>query len=407
MSEPTEHEISAALRATPPALLGAGPQEPPAGKPPTPDATWELPGGTAWVYYANPRFGLARPVLIADGFNSGPSTLEFSWAGLETRNYPFISALRERGHDAVLVGFDERSISILQNARTATAAILRAKEERLGGHPLVVGGFSMGGLVTRYALAKMEHEEYDHQTAVYFSYDSPHRGAYIPLSLQAFAHYIRTVDDRFSRQINSTAAQELLWRHLPEWDAPPKVSEQRKHFLAALRDVGDWPRRPRRLGVANGVSTGVGNGVEAGRTAVRGKGIGVIGTDLRTMPVDDDSLAASLRFITSPKQEVHALGLPAADGAPGGTLDSYRILAKQLNRVLGLGVDNPVPEHSFVPTVSAVDLNGLDSDEQLYGAVDALDPGGSGLDAFRCASRNEEHTKVTEELCGWLLDRFA
>ena len=40
----------------------------------------------------------------------------------------------------------------------------------------------MGGLVTRYALAKLETENVEHQVGTYFSYDSPHQGAWIPIS---------------------------------------------------------------------------------------------------------------------------------------------------------------------------------------------------------------------------------
>jgi triacylglycerol esterase/lipase EstA (alpha/beta hydrolase family) len=52
-----------------------------------------------------------------------------------------------------------------------------AAAERTGGTPLVVGGLSMGGLVTRYALAMLERDNPEHEVGTYFSYDSPHRGA--------------------------------------------------------------------------------------------------------------------------------------------------------------------------------------------------------------------------------------
>ncbi|MER7043961.1 esterase/lipase family protein [Streptomyces jumonjinensis] len=402
MSEPTEQELAEAFRSAPPIVLAAGPGETTA-TPPTPDATWELPGGTAWVYYGQDHSALTTPVIMADGFNTGPSTLAFSWEVLEVKNHAFISQLRAAGKDVVLLGFEERSASILKNAETAVAAIHRAISERQSDQRLVVGGFSMGGLVTRYALAKMEHESIDHQTAVYFSYDSPHQGAYIPLSLQAFAHYIKKLDTRFSDQINSDASQELLWRHIETWDAEPGVSGARNDFLAALERVGGWPRIPRKVGVANGVANGVGNGIKAGETAVKGKGLGIIGTDLRTQPTDAEALAAALRVITWKKGETHAVGLPGVDGAPGGTLNGFGILADTLNKILGLGVNDPIREHCFVPAGSAVAVRGLDTHDDLFTGIE---PGEGELDEFLCASRNEEHTKMTAELCDWLVERF-
>jgi hypothetical protein len=407
MTKPTETDIAAALQAAPPILLGAGPRAITTKTVPAADETWTLPNGEAWVFYGRGHQGLVNPVIMADGFNSGPSTLPFSWTYLEKMNFPFISALRERGKDVILLGFTERSASILDNGQAAIAAIMRATAERLGSERLVVGGFSMGGLVTRYALARMESHRMDHQTGVYFSYDSPHRGAYIPISLQAFAHFIRPSNPTFSDQINSDAAQQLLWRHIETEDDKPEVSPKRTAFLEALQKVGDWPRIPRLLGVANGVGNGTGNGIEASRTAVLGKALSVLsGTDLRTMPAAPDDLAAILKLIN--RKEVRFSGLPAVDGAPGGTMDSFKILADVLNGIKfpPMGVDNPIQGHCFVPAVSAVDIRDFDTNDDLYTNIDDLNPEDSRLDDFQLASQNEPHANVTEELCTWLLDRF-
>ncbi|MET7300759.1 hypothetical protein [Embleya sp. NPDC005575] len=406
MSEPTERDASDALKAAPPIVLAAGPRELPAQAPPQPDETWELPGGIAWVYHGEGNQGIVRPVLMADGFNTGPSTLEFLWAGLENGGYPLITELRRRGRDVILLGFAERSASILDNAEAAIAAIMRTIAEQMGDSRLTVGGFSMGGLVTRYALASMEYQRMDHRTAVYFSYDSPHNGAHIPLSLQAFAHYIRKLDPRFSDQMNSPAARQLLWRHIENWSDKPSVSPLRTQFLDELERVGTWPQIPLKLALANGVATGSGNGIKPGTTAVKGKGLGIIGTDLRTTPTGADTLSATLRVVTPQKNEARVEGLPDIDGAPGGTLESFEILADALNKVLGLGVANPIAEHCFVPAVSAIAARGLDTHDDLYTNIDALDPEQAEVDEFVCASHNERHTQVTQELCTWLLDRL-
>ncbi|MEV8020826.1 hypothetical protein AB0O76_31730 [Streptomyces sp. NPDC086554] len=409
-NEPNEEQIAEALRSAARITLAPGPREVPAAAP-APDEEWTLPGGTAWVYLADPEQGLRRPVLLGDGFNSGPSDLDFSWEILERGPYPFISALRERGRDVVLIGFDERSASILENAEVARAAIQEAIARRRGEHPLAVGGFSMGGLVTRYALAKMEHDggaDNDHQTGLYFSYDSPHRGAWIPVALQSFAHYIRRLNAAFSNQMNSPAARQLLWQHIAEWDDAPETDKQRTEFIAELERVGGWPARPRKIGVANGVRTGEGNGIDPGVRAFRGKGLAITGTHLYTQAAGEDQLVAQLRVVTLRKPQIRTSGLPEIDGAPGGTLEGFGILADELNKIpaiIGLGSEAEIREHCFVPAVSAVALRDVDTHQKLYEPFPETS-GDSELDEYLCAAQNEGHTLVTEELCTWIMDRL-
>ncbi|MFG2627985.1 hypothetical protein [Streptomyces sp. NPDC048473] len=412
MSEPTHEQIVSELLSKPAITLAPGPRldaEKHGALPLPPSTVWDLPGGTAWVYFAEGHSGLVRPVIFADGFNTGPSSLDFSWEIMEFGDYALISELRRRGHDVIILGFHERSASILDNSKTAQAAIQHAIAERQGHAPLAVGGFSMGGLVTRHALAKMESQSIDHQTALYFSYDSPHRGAWIPIALQAFAHYIKDLDSRFSDQINSPAARQLLWRHIGKWDGTPGRSDERAAFLAEMEAIGEWPRRPRLVGVANGTADGVGTDVQAGELALEGKGLSVAGTKLYTQSPGDNELVAKLRVVTLKTNEVRTSGLPSIDGAPGGSLEGFGILAdgfNALNPILGFKTDARIRSHCFVPAVSAVDVGDLDTDEELYKDISALPPGASGLDEFKLASQNEGHTLVTEELCTWLLDRL-
>lgn len=398
------------LRGAPPIVLAPTVSGGTGERPPEPDEVWRLDGGTAWVYRAPGHQGLQAPVIMSDGFNSGPTSPEFLWAGLEFGRFRLLSGLRQAGKDVVLLGYDERSASILDNARTAREAIFRAVASRLGSEPLAVGGFSMGGLVTRYALAKMEHDGIDHQTSVYWSFDSPHRGAWIPLALQAFAHYVRNLDPRFSDQINSPAARQLLRWHLAEWDAAPGVAPERTAFLAELERVGRWPRRPRLLGLANGVGSGAGNGIQPGQVALEGKGLNILGTSLNTQPAGDDQLVAKLRVLLNGSREVSTSGLPAIDGAPGGTLEGFGILADRLNQLsawAGLKVAAPIRSHCFVPSVSAVSVRDFDTEDDLYTIVDDIDPSYGDLDDFVLARENQLHAQVSEELGQWLLDRLG
>ncbi|MGA5558180.1 hypothetical protein [Streptomyces lavendulocolor] len=368
-------------------------------------AEWPLPNGFAWVFPGEGnQGGLVRPVIMADGFNLGRSKLDVLYHGLES-GYPFISELRRRGRDVILLGFEERSASILDNARAAEAAIHRAAAEQQGDRPMVVGGFSMGGIVTRYALARMEAQRVDHRTALYFSYDSPHRGASIPVGVQAFSHFI-PFPNNFARQMSSPAACQMLWQHYDAETGKIGVSPLRTEFLDALRQVGGWPSRPRKIAVANGRGDGVGlPEVKPGEVALRIDRI-YPGTTFYTQAQGDDVTAAFLnRRFPKAEKTVPTSGFPELDGAPGGTLHTYEILAGAMEK-LGGEADLRHKDVCFVPSVSAVAIRDVDHQNDLYAPVDDLDPYESELDDFLCSSTTTAHTAITAELCTWIMDRL-
>lgn len=376
---------------------------------PEPDDTWIIPsqrtglGGTAWVYRSPENTTLRRPVIFADGFNAGPSKRDDCWHHLNVSDFPLATELHNRGYDVIIVGYNERSASIIENARVATDAIRRANRERHGDQALMVGGFSMGGLVTRYALAKMEAEREDHETAVYFSFDSPHRGGWIPPSLQSLAHYL-TIAPAMSAQINSPASRQLLWRHRETVDGPLRMDPMREEFLAELDRVGNWPGIPTKIGVANGSGRGRPNGIPAGDPAVEcTKGL-FAPTLLSTQSRDPNIVVARLRGPIS-EYDIASEGLPEVDGAPGGKQDLFGIAADNLTiPMFGMEAVAYHREMCFVPSISAVDIADIDHDT-IGMDISQMPPDRSELNEFLCSSDNTAHSQVTAELGRWLLER--
>ncbi|MFI1224812.1 MULTISPECIES: esterase/lipase family protein [unclassified Streptomyces] len=387
--------------------LGGLPTAEPAGPIEVPEhEEWTLPNGFAWVFPGEGnRDGLVRPVIMADGFNLGRSKLEVLYQGLEKGSFPFVTELRRRGRDVILLGFEERSASILDNAEAVVAAVLRASAEQLGDARLVVGGFSMGGIVTRYALAKMETQRMDHRTALYFSYDSPHRGASIPVGVQAFAHFIPFPND-FAKQMNSPAARQMLWQHYDKDTEKITVAPERTEFLAALERVGNWPQMPMKIAVANGRADGVGlPDVTPGEVALRIDRI-YPGTTFYTQAQGDDVTAAYLnRRFPKADKTVATNGFPESDGAPGGTLHTYKILADAMEK-LGGKADLRHEDVCFVPSVSAVAIRDIEKQDDLYANIDRLSQEESEVDDFLCSSTTTAHTAVSAELCTWIMDRL-
>ncbi|GAA2263755.1 hypothetical protein GCM10010232_64590 [Streptomyces amakusaensis] len=399
MSETAEPNVGSFTLGGPLAAEPAGPIEVPEHE------VWPLPNGFAWVFLGDRNPGVVRPVIVADGFSLGRSKLDVLYQGLEGGEYPFISELRRRGRDVILLGYEERSASILENADAVIGAVLRARAEQLGDARLVVGGFSMGGIVTRYALAKMESQAIDHGAALYFSYDSPHRGASVPVGVQAFSHFIPFPND-FAKQMNSPAARQMLWQHYDKDTGKIGVAPERTEFLAALAEVDHWPQVPLKIGVANGRADGVGlPEVKPGEVALRIERI-YPGTTFYAQAQGDDVTAAYLnRRFPKAQKTITTDGFPEVDGAPGGTLHTYKILADAMKNVGGK-IDLRYEDVCFVPSVSAVAIRDIEKQDDLYANIDALRPEESELDDFRCSSETTTHTAITEELGTWIVDRL-
>ncbi|MFJ7274117.1 hypothetical protein [Kitasatospora sp. NPDC098663] len=389
------------------------------------DVTWELTGspyegqtatGQAAVYYANPKFGLRKPFIFADGFNYGPSDLPglFAYFSTAADGGPgLFDQLLSRGYDIVLVGFTERHTHIQANAEVAIAAILRAVAERKGDERLTVGGVSMGGIITRYALAKLETATVDHETATYLSFDSPHNGAWIPLILQQMAYFFEGFTPagpdgvKQADLIRSPAAQQLLWAWVEDskYEGPVATSSQlRKEFLADLDRVGNFPQIPRKLGVSNGRRDGVGLPLPAGEVAFDWQALFASATARfqpnkgEKQPVGGMHLALTVRRTTTTE-------VPALDAVPGGTLDSFGKVATALKAK----ISEEYRSGTFVPAVSAA---ALDFDPVAWN----IDPAAAitedqvrngHLDDVKFDDANTEHSHVSRVLVDWIVERLA
>ncbi|MFI1293519.1 hypothetical protein ACH4VM_34590 [Streptomyces sp. NPDC020792] len=245
-------------------------------------------------------------------------------------------------------------------------------------------------MITRYALAKMELQRMDHRTGVYLSFDSPHRGAWVPIGLQAFAHHLAEVDDTYLRQISSPAAQQTLWRYLDSVGGTPQESPLRAEFNEQLRRVGWWPRIPRLLGVSSGRGDGVGNGTQAGEKTLSCSGPLFDGTYFLAQQQGDPAEAAVLNGALGGLHTITTRGFPEFDGAPGGTLESFGILGDALAKA-GENIDMSHRAVCFVPSVGAVAVRDLDRQEDLCANIDDL-PRTSPNSTGSCCRRTTART---------------
>jgi hypothetical protein len=370
--------------------------------------------GHAWVFYGAAHTAIVNPLIVAEGF-PGDYPLSTLWSTLNEQN--FATDILAKGYDLIVLGFDNGVTYVEANAGVAIAAIQKAIAERQGSTQLVVGGASMGGLVTRYALAYMETNGMNHQTRLYFSFDSPHFGAVVAASALYFASYFASESDGASQAnalLTSTAAQEMLIYSLASYNTTPATpSALRTTLIANLISVGNMPQQCRKIGVANGTGNGVGNGVPPGAEMLTFSAW-CAGASLYSAPgISQDSstdLLAELRVgvDSSDYSWSYPAGAPCAfDGAPGGTDGFMAELASGLISA-GYSPTTPYPTSCFMPSITSCAL----TDRSLYSNADLYTPipasgEASLLDAYFYSDQNYQHVTVTPQIAVWLFQQIG
>lgn len=360
--------------------------------------------GKAYVYFSTRGTATGKrefryPILIAEGFPGG-HTLAYLVRILE--QHGLMTELRRRGYDIVVIGFDQGSDRIQKNAGVVENGIEQI--QRRTREPLVVAGMSMGGLVVRYALTRMEHERRDHRTRAFFTLDTPHRGAYTSVAGQWFVHGFRDAHPELERQarlLESPANQQFV-RQLLRGNA---VSESPlyKSFFDELRQLGNYPRRTQRWAMASGAGDG--------RATLQPHELIF---DWR----DDECASASLWTQGEAGKPVPIAqgqwrGNPCAplthasacswEAVPGGQGAHLEQLAQIASLVAGKTIESKVPRYCTVPTFSALDL------DPAAGPFSVLPRSPGPRDAFHdwiFADGNLRHLDFTFEMSQWLLRKL-
>lgn len=102
---------------------------------------------------------------------------------------------------------------VAQRVEATKAAIMSFEQVRrttLGrnGHATALMGLSLGGVVGKIALTELEAEGFDHDVNTYFSFDSPHWGAYTPPAIQQIPKFMHDAFNWADAQWSNSAAEE-------------------------------------------------------------------------------------------------------------------------------------------------------------------------------------------------------
>jgi hypothetical protein len=364
-------------------------------------------------------------VLFVWGFDSGSGsyTPEQIWSlmnGEDGRLGEPGARLAERllgaGHEVIVLLPNDTTTFLQANAML----VVKALEDIAAGlppgtTPATIIGLSAGGVISRWALLHMENRgiQFPGMRVVrYFSYDSPHRGANVPLGIQWYLNFLygagqyvpvlNAILKQNLDKVNSIAARQLATYHYGGNARPqgnPGPDPLRQHLMAELG--GRWPRGVTRYAIANGSGVGRPQPISPGDLIFMVPNINAF----RTMPKNWEECQ-----IASVGAEKPAIawawiykGLQPLDSAPGSTGTFYNLL---FNALTSFGYDLKLgpPELCFVPTTSALDCD----DDVWYGSPSSA----RGAAARHFADwyfppHNEAHVKVTNAITEFILSRMA
>jgi hypothetical protein len=230
------------------------------------------------VFYANGNNAkkILKPIIIIDGFDPGDkrqiedcdcanipdcearntsngafdpqlhrsmTDLMLYFEGNQERQ--LLDKLRADGYDVIMVNhptyktddlntpsvnneevtIDGGAYYIESNAYALVKLITRVNEHlttNASTAKIAMVGPSMGGQISRYALAYMEKNNLPHNTYLWISVDSPHLGANIPMGDQALLYLLKdggidAAGDFYDKELSSPASQQqLIEFHRPE-----------------------------------------------------------------------------------------------------------------------------------------------------------------------------------------------
>lgn len=369
-------------------------------------------GGEAYVYRSNANSTLKLPAILVEGFDLDNG---MNWDELYelTNQEGLLDTLRGWGYDAVVLNFDDATDYLQRNAFVLVELIEQVQSLIAPGTEFVVVGASMGGLVSRYALAYMETHALPHRARLFVSFDSPQKGAAIPLGVQ---HWV----DFFSGQstaaadllvaLNSPAARQMLVYHhsvLPTTTgAPDPLRAAMESDFAA---VGQYPANLRKVAFANGSGSQATQGFAPGAQIIDYEYSNLF-TTIRgnVWAVPDGGSAQILDGLISiiiplASRSVTVSGTAPYDNAPGG----YRGSMAQMDATTAPYGDIVAvhDNHCFIPTISALDLATTDLFYDIAGDPNVLAM--SPFDAVYYPLTNEEHVDITPQNAQWILSEIG
>ncbi|WP_421947317.1 esterase/lipase family protein [Phaeodactylibacter xiamenensis] len=229
---------------------------------------------------------LYKPLIVINGFEAPVLGFEYDFDNfipdMNTTNTPLgigsvLDELEAEGYDIVFVDFNEGALNSLETNAEIVKDVIEAVNIRKAAagssEPNTIIGISMGGVVGKLALLEMERDGETHDAEKFFTFDSPLRGANIPLGYQYLLEHAvniqvggvsnlgSIVDDLQQAQnvLSSPSVTQMLLHHR-DYNIPSAPFEA---FYSKLMQLGAL-ENCEHIAVCNGSQIGRNQGFEAG-----------------------------------------------------------------------------------------------------------------------------------------------
>lgn len=235
--------------------------------------------GSIYIYNSTPGMPIDKPIVVIDGFDFQNQRKEKELHCLLNQEN-LLEAGRAMGFDFLVLNPDNGTDWMQRTASISERLLEQIRdgngefEIAPGVYKTIVMGPSMGGLSARYALTKMEKSGRDHHAKLYMSFDTPHRGANIPVGIQQFLNFFSAMSEAaaFNKEkVDSPAGKQLLVHYYTEDPDGQSTGTKRgtvpnpafTGFYNELKNLG-YPTKTRNVAVTNGSGYGVKQNFEPG-----------------------------------------------------------------------------------------------------------------------------------------------
>ena len=218
------------------------------------------------IYYANPDQQLRKPIIVVDGYDvdedRGVREIYNQYLDRDDGGGSLADNLRAQGYDVVVLDWVDSKDFIQRNGLALVKLIetLNAQIASTGNPIQAVVGVSMGGLVARYSLLRMEAEGRDHNVHAFVSFDGAQQGGNVPLGLQYHIGHVPGFlswgpgpgPGDYSEDLRRPGTRQLLMVNRDHGMADPL----RDALYEEIWALGDYPDDVRRVAIVNGSGTG-------------------------------------------------------------------------------------------------------------------------------------------------------
>ncbi len=388
---------------------------------PPPSETWPLTAttsyagavatGEAYVYLADGHATVTNPIVVVEGFDIDNS---LNWDGLYAllNQENLLEDLRSEGYDGVVLNFTDSTDYIQRNAYLLQTLLAQVSAMLPAGQTYPLAGASMGGLVSRYALASLEAGGSPDPVSTFISLDGAQNGADVPLGIQYWLDFFQDESSDaaylLSRLDTPAARQMLVYHHTSPPGATGESDPLRGVLQGELASLGEYPTAPRLVAVANGSGSMQDQGFAPGAQIIAWNYSSLL-VDItgNVWAVPDGSSTQILDGVINliwplpdSSLQVTVSGTLPWDGAPGGWRDSMAqmdAVSAPYGDIVALHAN-----HCFIPVRSSLDLDVTDPFYDVAGDPDIL--AHTPFDAVYFPVANQEHVLITAQNKIWILD---